>query len=117
MKLSKQKITSLKKHDENKKKIIKSTQQQKKDTKNNDNKNIKEEKIFINPIIKKIFNNDKTDRRMNLKNSNNQARLYSPLLVKYKNSNISINNNITKIKFGYSNKGKYFLEYQNQIKK
>ena len=52
-----------------------------------------------------------------MKNSKNQARLYSPLLVKYKNSNISINNNIAKIKFGNSNKGKFFFEYQNQIKR
>ena len=117
IKITKQKIISLKKHEENKKKSIKNTQQQKKDINNNDNKNIKEEKIYINPIIQKIFNNDKSDRRINMKNSKNQARLYSPLLVKYKNSNISINNNIAKIKFGNSNKGKFFFEYQNQIKR
>ena len=73
-------------------------------------------KSIMSPIIKRIFSNDK---KYNIKKNetNSRLRLYSALRDKYRNGNVTTNNNITKIIWEYSQKGKYFLEYRNQINK
>ena len=72
----------------------------------------------IKSIVKNIFNNiNNIEKKFNkIKNkSNNNDGFYSVRLIKSKNNNVIINNNINIYNYGFSNKGKFF-EFQNQIK-
>lgn len=79
--------------------------------------NEKKETNIINYIIQNIFKNaDIAEKKLNKKKKETESRLYSPLLNKYKNG-VMINNNTSIIKCGYTNKEKFYFEYQNQIKR
>jgi hypothetical protein len=115
IKLFKQKIMSLRKleNDKEEKITVNKTQMNKRNMIDKKLvKSTKNVKSKMSPIIRRIFNNDK---KHNMKKSETSLRIYSPIKYIYKTHNVSINNNITKIIWGYTNKGKYCFEYENQI--
>ena len=79
--------------------------------------NPKEDRNIVKHIIKTIFKNaEKFEKKLNEQNKEQNKKLYSPLLNKYKKGNFIINNNTSIVKCEYSNRDKFFFEYQNHIK-